>query len=189
MTILIVCEESGRVREAFRALGHDAISCDLLPSALPGPHLQCDARELLQKKWDLVIAHPPCTYLCNSGVRWLHERQGRWAQMVEAAEFFNECFAANAKRVAVENPTMHRYGHLCCGKPNFAVQPWQFGHGETKRTCFWTWNLPPLEPTRIVEGRLQTVHRMPPGPDRARERSRTYQGVADAMAHQWGALL
>ena len=108
--------------------------------------------------------------------------------MVEAAEFFNDCFAANAKRVAVENPVMHGYGQLCCGKPQFTVQPWQFGHGETKRTCFWTWNLPPLEPTNIVDGRLATVHKMPPGPDRAQQRSRTYQGMAAAMARQWGSL-
>ena len=187
--VLIACEYSGIVRDAFIAEGHDAISCDLLPTERPGPHIQGDVKAVLQKPWDLVIAHPPCTYLCNSGVRWLHVKPGRWELMIQAADFFNACYSANAKRVAVENPVMHRYGQLCCGKPDFTVQPWQFGHGETKRTCFWTVGLPPLQPTDIVDGRLAAVHRMAPGPNRSRERSRSYPGMAAAMAKQWGCLL
>src|SRR6056297_904353 len=143
MKVLIACEYSGRVRDAFIALGHDAVSCDLLPSESPGPHIQGDVRELLREPWDLVIAHPPCTYLANSGVRWRVER-GEWEQIAEAAEFFRACLGANAPCVAVENPVMHRYGREAVGRgPNFTVQPWQFGDPLRKRTCFWVRGLPP----------------------------------------------
>ena len=184
MRVLVACEFSGIVRDAFLARGHDAVSCDLLPSEAPGPHYQCNVRPLLRHPWDLVIAHPPCTYLANSGVRWLHSQPERWFKMVCAAEFFQDCLDANAPRVAVENPVMH--GHACIRKPDFTIQPWQFGHGETKRICFWTRGLTQLRPTEIVEGREARVHRMAPGPDRAKERSRFYTGIAAAMAEQWG---
>ena len=164
--VLVACEFSGVVRDAFRARGHDAISCDLLETETPGPHIRGDVTFLLGRRWDLVIAHPPCTRLCNSGVRWLYERN-LWDEMHKAARFFLECLNANAPRVAVENPVMHKHARAAVGRGhNFTVQPWQFGHPETKRTCFWTRNLPPLEPTSIVDGRDARVHREAPGPDR-----------------------
>ncbi len=186
--VLVACEFSGIVRDAFIAAGHDAISCDLLPSERPGPHIQGDVRPLLREPWDLVIAHPPCTYLANSGVRWLYRDgrrdEDRWARMAEAAEFFHECLLANAPRVCVENPVMHR--HAGIRKANQFIQPWQFGHGEVKATGLWLRGLPLLEPTEIVDGRTPRVHHMSPGPDRWRERSRTFPGIAAAMADQWG---
>lgn len=185
MTILVACEFSGVVRDAFRARGHDAVSCDLLPSERPGPHHQGDVLPLLRLRWDMVIAHPPCTRLCNSGVRWLHERN-LWAEMDEACRFFIACLSAAVPRVAVENPVMHRYARELIGRPDFAIQPWEHGHPETKRTCWWTRGLPPLRPSRVVDGRAARVHRTAPGPDRWRERSRTLPGVAAAMADQWG---
>ena len=185
MKVLVACEFSGIVRDAFIAAGHDAWSCDLLPSEAPGPHLCCDVRLLLGDPWDLVIAHPPCTYLANSGVRWLHTRPERWPLMRDAAAFFMDCLGANAPSVAVENPVMH--GHASIRKPDFTVQPWQFGHGETKRICFWTRGLPPLRSTDVVDGREPRVHQSPPSPDRWKERSRFYPGVAAAMASQWSA--
>lgn len=188
MKVLIACETSGRVRDAMLARGYDAISCDILPSDAPGPHHQGDVRPLLKWRWDLVIAHPPCTRLCNSGVRWLHERN-LWREMEEACDLFIACLNANADYVGVENPVMHRYARERIGRgPDFTVQPWQFGHGEVKRTCFWTKNLPPLKPTRVVDGRVARVHREPPSPDRWKLRSVTYQGIADAIAGQWGAI-
>ena len=187
MKILVACEFSGVVRDAFINNGHDAISCDLLPSDRKGPHIIEDAEILLSKSWDLVIAHPPCTYLCNSGVRWLHEQDGRWGKLQDAAKFFSLCLNANASMVAVENPIMHKYGVALVGrKHNFSVQPYEFGHGETKRTCFWTKNLPPLIPTCIVKGRYGRVHHTPPSKDRWKLRSITYAGIAKAMADQWG---
>ena len=188
MRVLVACEYSGTVREAFRQRGHYAISCDLLPADDgSGNHKQCDARELLHLPWDLLIAHPPCTRLCNSGVRWLAERD-LWADMREGAELFNAFLNAPIPRIAVENPVMHRYAREVVGRgPDFTVQPWQFGHGEVKRTCFWTKGLPPLQPTDIVEGRTPRVHHASPGKDRWKERSKTMQGIADAMADQWGA--
>ena len=189
MKIFIPCEYSGRVRDAFIARGHDAISCDLLPTESPGPHIQGDARPWLKERWDMVIAFPPCTYLCNSGVRWLAD-PSRWPLMEEAARFFLECLNANAPMVAVENPVMHGYGQRIIGKgPSFTIQPWQFGHGEVKRTCFWTvGGLPPLYPTKVVVGRLPRIHSIGPSVDRWRERSRTLLGVASAMADQWGII-
>lgn len=189
MNVLIACEFSGLVRDAFRARGHDAVSCDLEPTERPGPHVQCDAREAVDGEWDMLIAFPPCTYLCNSGVRWLHERPERWAQMHEACRLFLALLNADAPRVAVENPVMHRYAREIIGRgPDFTIQPWQFGHGEIKRTCFWTRGLPPLVPTEIVEGRAPRVHHASPGPNRGRDRSRTLAGIAEAMADQWGSV-
>ena len=205
--VLVACEFSGRVRDAFIAAGHDAMSCDLLPTESPGPHYQGDVRDLLNEPWDLLIAHPPCTYLANSGVRWLYGGKGttpdpeRWYEMEQAAMFFAEFLLTAVPRVAVENPIMHRHGRdLILGTqviggpwatPDLiqTIQPWQFGHGETKATQLWLRGLPPLEPTNIVPERVQRVHLMPPGPDRWKERSRTYEGIAAAMASQWGAIL
>lgn len=186
MNVLIACEFSGVVREAFRKRGHHAISCDMLPADdNSGNHKQCDARELLHLPWDLLIAHPPCTRLCNSGVRWLSERD-LWADMREAAQLFLAFLNAPIPRVAVENPVMHRYAREIIGRgPDFTIQPWQFGHGEVKRTCFWTKGLPPLTPTNIVEGRTPRVHFASPGKDRWKERSITLTGIAEAMAEQW----
>lgn len=192
MRVLIACETSGETRRAFRAKGHDAISCDLLP-ADDGEttwHVMGDVRPLLRKRWDLVIAHPPCTRLCNSGVRWLHERD-LWAEMREGAEFFLACLNANAPRVAVENPVMHRHAREIIGRgPDFTVQPWQFGDDFKKRTCFWTRGLPPLKPTSNLDGSTAKpeAHHASPGPDRWKLRSKTYPGIAAAMADQWGTL-
>lgn len=197
LRVLIACEFSGIVRRAFAVRGHDAWSCDLLPAEdRSNKHIVGDARDMLDDGWDLLmVAHPPCTRLCNSGVRWLHKPPpGRtlaeiWAELDEAAALFSAFWNAPVERIAIENPIMHK--HAKARIENFAdfaqsVQPWQFGHGETKRTCLWLKNLPVLEPTEIVEGREQRVHRMPPGPDRWRERSRFFPGIAEAMADQWG---
>ena len=189
LRVLIACEYSGRVRDAFIALGHNAVSCDLLPTEVPGPHMQGDVRPLLRQPWDLVIAHPPCTYLCNSGVRWIHTDPTRMQKVGEGAAFFLECLNANAARVAVENPVMHKYAREMIGRgPDFTVQPYQFGDDEKKRTCFWTRGLPPLVPTSDLDGSTaaQSVHKAPPGPDRWKERSRTFPGLARALASQWG---
>ena len=134
--VLVAFEFSGIVREAFAAMGHFAVSCDLLPTEIPGPHAQCDARPLLQEKWDLVICHPPCRYLANSGVQYMHKHPDRWARMEEAAELLLECLAANAPLVAVENPTPHGYAREIIGRPDFAVHPWQFGEPFSKRDLF-----------------------------------------------------
>ena len=193
LRVLIACEYSGRTRRAFQALGHETYSCDILP-AEDGErfwHIQEPLRHVFArfKWWDLVIAHPPCTYLCNSGVRWLHERPERWGKLDHAAQFFKMCMAAPADKVAIENPVMHKYGVERVGrKHDFTVQPWQFGDPHKKRTCFWTKGLPPLTPTSdmTASDAKSTVHLASPGPDRWKERSRTYQGIADAMAMQWG---
>ena len=191
MKVLIACEYSGRVRQAFRDRGHDAWSCDLLPSEDNSEwHIQGDVVPLLQMKWDLIVAHPPCTYLCNSGVRWLHERPERWELMREGAEFFR-IFMDAAPMVAIENPVMHRYALDIVGrKPDFTVQPWQFGDNFKKRTCFWTKGLPALKPTSDLDGSnaKAEVHMASPGPDRWKLRSRTYQGIANAIADQWGNI-
>jgi len=186
MKVLIACEYSGIVRDAFIKNGHDAMSCDLLPTDKPGPHYVGDARDLFDQGWDLMVAHPPCTRLCNSGVRWLHERD-LWDDMRAAAELFNDFLNAPIPMIAVENPVMHKYAREIIGRrADFYVQPWQFGHGETKKTGFWTKNLKPLLPTDIVDGRVGRMHKLPPSKDRWKIRSTTYQGIADAMATQWG---
>ena len=189
MKILVACEYSGRVREAFRRGGHDAWSCDLLPSEDDSEfHIQGDIFGVIgNNQWDLMVAHPPCTYLCNSGVSWLHRIEGRWDQMREGAEFFKRLMDAPIEKIAIENPIMHKYAVDIIGRrQDQLVQPWMFGHGETKATGFWLKNLPPLTPTNVAEGREQRLHRLPPSPDRWKERSRTYLGIAQAMADQWG---
>lgn len=192
MRVLIACEFSGVVRNAFRRMGHEAWSCDLLPAEDRSDfHIQGDARDILDDGWDLLmVAHPPCTRLCNSGVRWLAERN-LWRELDEAADLFSAFWNAPIPRVAVENPVMHRHAKERIrnyAEPAQSVQPWQFGHGETKRTCLWLRNLPPLKPTNIVSGREQRVHLMAPGPNRWKERSRTFGGIATAMAQQWSCL-
>ena len=183
MKILVACEYSGRVRDAFLALGHDAMSCDLLPTEAEGPHHMGDVLELLHMGWDLMIAHPPCTHLAVSGSRWFKDKV---KEQAEALIFVQTLMDAPINRIALENPISVISSRI--RKPDQIVQPWQFGHGETKATCLWLKNLPKLTPTNIVGGREAVVHRMPPGPDRWKNRSRTYQGVADAMAAQWSNL-
>ncbi len=189
MRVLVACEFSGTVRKAFEERGHDAWSCDLLPDEDgSNRHIVGDARDLLKDGWDLMVAHPPCTRLCNSGVRWLAERN-LWADLAEAADLFSVFWNAPIKRIAVENPVMHKHAKALIRnyvEPAQSVQPWQFGHGETKRTCLWLKNLPALTPTNVVIGREPRVHRMSPSPDRWRERSRFFTGIASAMANQWG---
>lgn len=188
--ILVACEFSGTVRDSFLDYGHQAVSCDLLPSSSGrGSHIQGDVSELLCEEWDLVVAHPPCTYLCNSGVRWLYTQPERMALMVQAAKFFLRCLNANAKAVCVENPIPHGKAIEIIGKRySQIVQPWQFGHGETKATCLWLRGLPPLRATNVVSGRVGRIHKLPPSPNRHLIRSITYSGIARAMAEQWGAL-
>lgn len=189
MRVLVACEFSNRVRDAFLRRGHDAYSCDLQRADHPNPnwrrHIRGGVRPLLRERWDLVIAHPPCTYLCNSGVRWIHERDGRLELVKEGAAFFLECLNTNAPRVCVENPTMHKYAwQYIKQEPTQAIHPWQFGEPESKRTCLWLRGLPSLIPTRIVGGRLNRngqIVRVG-----SNNRSRTYQGVANAMVAQWG---
>lgn len=183
MKILVACEYSGTVRDAFLAAGHIAISCDLLPSDAPGPHLQGDVREVLEMGWDLMIAHPPCTHLAVSGARWFHLKQ---QEQQEALRFVRMLLEAPIPRIALENPVSIISSRI--RKPDQTIQPWQFGHGETKATCLWLKNLPPLESTNIVDGREARIHRMPPSPMRWKERSKTYRGIADAMAQQWGSI-
>lgn len=184
MRVLVACEFSGIVRDAFAARGHDAWSCDLLSSERPGQHIQGDVfRDVDSSGWDLVISFPPCTYLCVSGARWFAERR---PQQADAVRFARQLMEWPCPRTAVENPI----GVLSTRvrKPDQIVQPWQFGHGETKATCLWLKNLPKLVPTNVVTGRTARVHRESPGPDRARRRSRTYTGIAAAMAEQWGCV-
>lgn len=235
MNVLIGCEESGVVREAFRALGHRAFSCDLAPARDGSAfHLAMDVRQAIRlgvpqwigeagtlihrpnyiEYWDLLIAHPPCTYLCNSGVRWFTtipqiQKPGtaygglRVGRMNDAAELFADLLTCGIPKIAIENPVMHKYAKAAIAMAlqergqtyeqairaatfQQSIQPWQFGHGEVKRTCLWLRGLPALVPTQIVEGRHPAVHRASPGPTRARDRSVTYQGIAAAMAAQWG---
>jgi len=197
MRVLVACEYSGIVRNAFLDRGHDAWSCDLLPSEdRSNRHITGDARDILNDGWDLLlVAHPPCTRLCNSGVRWLsNPPPGRTledmqCELREGAELFSAFWNAPIERICVENPVMHKHAKaLIVNYVAFSqsVQPWQFGHGETKRTCFWLRNLPTLKPTNVVPGREKRVHRMSPGPERWKERSRFFPGIAKAMAEQWG---
>jgi len=184
MNILVACEFSGRVRDALIAVGVNAISADILPSEQPGPHIQGDVRPILRERWDLVIAHPPCQYLALSGVSWRIKRQ-EWKEVSDAADFFMDCLNANAPQVAVENPVMHGYAGI--RKPNFTVQPWQFGDNFTKRTCFWTRGLPPLVANSRLDGTsaVAECHLASKGRDRWKRRSRTYPGIAMAIADQW----
>lgn len=178
--ILIACEFSGTVRDAFAAKGHDAWSCDLLPTEKPGQHIIGDVLDVLDRGWDLMIAHPPCTHLAVSGARWFKDKR---VEQEEALAFVRALLDAPIPCIALENPVSVISSRI--RKPNQTIQPWQFGHGETKATCLWLKGLPLLKPTNIVTGREARVHRMPPGPNRWRERSRTFQGIADAMAEQW----
>ncbi len=182
MKILVACEFSGAVRDAFAARGHEAWSCDLLPSEKPGNHLQGDIRAgLLSERWDMVIAHPPCTYLCVSGARWWAKRR---EEQRAAIDFVKLIWDYPCEKMVIENPI----GILSTvfQKPTQIIQPWQFGHGETKATCLWIRGVRRLVPTQIVDGREAKIHKMAPGPERWRERSRTYPGIAAAMAEQWG---
>lgn len=213
MRALVACEFSGAIRDALIKRGVDAWSVDLLPGEGHNVHrhVQDDVMKVLgiewydqpnntgytfpdgvtrwQNHWDMLIAHPSCQYLANSGVRWLYNKDGsdnvdRWNKMYEAADFFYKLLNCDVPRIAIENPIIHKHSNL--PKPTFVCQPWWFGHGETKATCWWLRGLQPLKPTNIVEGRQARVHRMPPGPDRWKERSRTLPGVAAAIADQWG---
>lgn len=197
LRVLVACEFSGIVRRAFANRGHDAWSCDLLPAEdRSNKHITGDVRDILHDGWDmLIVAHPPCTRLCNSGVRWLSAPpagktlEQMWQELDEGAELLSDMWNAPVERIAVENPVMHKHAKARIRNyqdPAQSVQPWQFGHGETKRTCLWLKNLPPLIPTNIVEGREPRVHHMSPGPDRWKERSRFFPGIAEAMADQWG---
>jgi hypothetical protein len=184
LKVLVACEFSGVVRRAFRELGHNAFSCDLLPAEDGSEfHIQGDVvyPSRLREGWDLLIAHPPCTHLAVSGARWFKEKA---VEQNAALAFVQILMNAPIPRIAIENPISVISSRI--RKPDQIIQPWQFGHGETKATCLWLKNLPKLVPTNIVEGREARVHRMPPGPDRWKERSRTFGGIAAAMAQQWG---
>jgi hypothetical protein len=187
LRVLVACEFSGKVRRAFRALGHSAISCDLLPADDDEKifHVRCDVRDLLTRNqsWDLMIAHPPCTRLTVAGARWF---KGREAEQAEAIAFVECLWAAPIARIAIENPIGVLSTRSTLGKPTQIIQPWQFGHGETKATCLWLKGLSALCPSNIVPGRADRIHKMPPSPDRWKKRSETYDGIATAMAAQWG---
>jgi len=197
MRVIIGCEFSGIVRDEFRKLGHDAWSCDLLECEKGRDyHIQGNIFNNLWGGWDMLIFHWPCTRLCNSGVRWLYGGKGeirdecRWANMQDDAHKFKDLITCDIPKICGENPIMHCYARAIVGiKYSQIIQPWQFGHGETKATCLWLKNLPLLKPTQIVDGRIARVHRVSPGPDRWKERSRTLPGIAKAMAEQWGSLV
>lgn len=182
--VLVACEYSGTVRDAFASLGFDAWSCDVLETEKPGNHYKGDVRDILNDGWDLMIAHPPCTHLAVSGARWFKEKQ---KEQAEALEFVRLLLGAPIKHIALENPISIISSRI--RKPDQIIQPWQFGHGETKSTCLWLKNLPKLQPTNIVEGREQRIWKMPPSADRWKERSRTFAGIGLAMSHQWGAAI
>ena len=185
--ILIACEKSERVKNAFRAKGHDAWSCDVLPPEQDGQyHIQDDVLKHLDDGWDMMIAHPDCTYLANSGVRWLIGNPERYRRMVEACRFFNILLNADIPQIAIENPIQHKYARRFIRKPDQIIQPWWFGEGETKATCLWLKGLPPLMATLIHPERYGRVFREPPSPERSANRSRIYLGIAKAMADQWG---
>lgn len=184
MKVLVGCEFSGVVRRAFRERGHDAWSCDLLPSDDNSEfHIQGDLLSILDRDWELAIFHPPCTHLAVSGARWFKEKL---PEQAEALDFVRMLLGADIPRIALENPVSVISSRV--RKPDQIIQPWQFGHGETKATCLWLKGLPKLRPTNVVEGREARVHKMPPGPDRWKERSRTFTGIADAMADQWPGI-
>lgn len=201
LRVLVACEFSGRVREAFILHGHDAVSCDwAYDTEIPGPHYKGDVRDILYEGWDLMVAHPDCTYLANSGVQWLTRTPknpsanvlygaARWEAMQEAAEFFNLLRHAPIKSIAVENPIPHRFAVEAIGESyTQLIQPWQFGEVESKATCLWLKNLPLLIPSEVIpkEKRKQSLHKLAPSENRAHERGRTFQGIANAFAEQWG---
>ena len=191
MKVIIACEESQTVCIAFRERGHEAYSCDIIECSGGHPewHIKDDVLKHLNDGWDLMIAHPPCTYLANSGVRWLYEKPNRWKLMIEAANFFRTLLESDIPQKALENPILHKYALEIIGKKyDQIIQPWMFGHGETKATCLWLESLPPLKPQNIVDGREQNIWRMPPSKDRQKLRSKTYPGIAKAMASQWSNL-
>jgi hypothetical protein len=196
LRVLVACEYSGTVRDAFIKAGHIAMSCDLLHTQRNGPHYQGDVFDVIGDGWDLMIGHPPCTYLANSGVCHLHTDPDRWKQLDEGAAFFKRLYESGIPKIAIENPIMHKYAksRIGCGKQTQVVQPWMFGHTEKKATCLWLKGLPPLVETNNVKAAMellpinqqQRLHYLPPSPDRWKLRSTTYQGIADAMAEQWG---
>lgn len=181
MRVLIACEYSGRVRDAFLARGHDAMSCDILPTDVPGPDYQGDVRDILTQGWDMMICHPPCTHLAVSGARWFKDKQ---QEQQEALDFVRLLLDAPIEKIALENPVSIISSRI--RKPSQYIQPWQFGHGETKKTGLWLKNLPNLVPTDVVEGREQRIWKMGPSEDRWKLRSETFPGIAAAMAEQWG---
>lgn len=199
MKVLVACECSNTVRDAFLRLGHDAYSCDLQRADHPNKnwrrHIRGDVRPLLREKWDLVIAHPPCTYLCNSGVRWMKENDDRYRMMLEGARFFIDCLLANAPMVAVENPIHHKYARELIPPYDQIIHPWQYGHREQKQTCLWLRGLPCLQGTNDVSEEMSImpanmrcrIHYLS-GKNRAKQRSKTFFGIARAMAEQWGCL-
>lgn len=181
MKVLVGCEFSGTVRDAFLRLGHDAWSCDLLPCETGGPHIQGDVRDVLGDDWQLAIFHPPCTHLAVSGARWFKEKV---REQADALDFVRLLLSAPIPKIALENPVSIISSKI--RKPDQVIQPWQHGHGETKATCLWLKNLPRITPSNIVEGREQRIWKLPPSADRWKERSRTYVGIAQAFAQQWG---
>lgn len=194
MRVLVACEYSGRVRDAFIALGHEAMSCDLLPTDAPGPHYEGDVRDVLDYPWDLMIAHPPCTDLAVSGAAWFAKKRLVGAQQASAS-FFKMLAKADIPRIAIENPVCVMSS--LWRKPDQVIQPWMFGHMEQKATCLWLKNLPPLEPTNDVKEEMmklpknqrERLHYLPPSDDRWKLRSETFMGIAEAMAQQWGSQL
>ncbi|MBW2005948.1 MAG: DNA cytosine methyltransferase [Deltaproteobacteria bacterium] len=183
MRILIACEYSGIVRDAFRDKGHAAWSCDLLPTEKPGNHVQGNVLKMLTDNWDMMIAHPPCTHLAVSGARWFENKR---IEQAKALEFVRLLLNAPIKKICLENPVSIISTRI--RKPDQYIQPWQFGHGETKKTGLWLKNLPLLKPTNIIEGRENRIHKMAPSKDRGKLRSLTYQGIAEAMSSQWSDL-
>lgn len=196
MKVLVACEFSGVVRRAFRARGHEAWSCDILPADDEGEHLQGDVREYLDQGWDLMIAHPPCTYLANSGVAHLYSEADRWKDLIDGAVFFRDLLHADIPLIAVENPIMHKYAKSIIGQSQTqVVQPWMFGHPEQKATCLWLKGLPKLKETdnvkeemlKLSDSERQRLHYLPPSEERWKLRSTTFSGIAAAMAEQWGS--
>jgi hypothetical protein len=195
MRVLVACEYSGTVRDAFLKAGHDAMSCDLLPTDVAGPHYQGDVMDIIDQGWDLMIAHPPCTYLCSSGLHWNKRRPERAKQTEDALDFVRLLLAAPIPKIAIENPIGCISTRI--RPPDQTVQPWQYGHDASKATCLWLKGLPPLRPTgfvepRIVDGKRRWANqtdsgqnRLPPSADRWKIRSETYSGIADAMVSQW----
>lgn len=181
MKVLIACEFSGIVREEFKKRGHKVYSCDYLPTEIKGKHYQCDVMNIINDGWDLMIAFPPCTHLCVSGARWFKDKK---VEQAEALKFVRQLLLAPIEHIALENPVGIISTQI--RKPDQIIQPWQFGHGETKKTCLWLKNLPLLKPTKVVSGREQRIWKMPPSPNRGKERSITFIGIARAMAKQWG---